>query len=145
MQNISGFVTNIVLIDWDHRPHTQKNKWHQNGSLGHCFIVCKTGPFGALFWCHFVMWSQLVPHYTRILFWCQPIKWCYFGKRLPILRGHHFPPNMIFKEKMAPFLQKWSRFPKWCPKGAVSVLYNTKISRALYFRVNSRIREFREI
>ncbi len=35
--------------------HTPKNKWHQKGSLGAPFVkqVCKTGPLGTPFWCHF--------------------------------------------------------------------------------------------
>ncbi len=33
--------------------HTKNNKWHQNGGLGAPFIIRKTIPFLALFWCHF--------------------------------------------------------------------------------------------
>ncbi len=46
--------------------------------------------------------------------------------------------NMIIKEKTAPFFAKGSRFPKWCPTGAVSVpflvLYrlNQVISQAVW-------------
>ncbi len=40
--------------------YSQKNRWHQNGSLG---AIHKTGPFRAPFWCHFLKGSCFPIHF----------------------------------------------------------------------------------
>ena len=78
--------------------------------LGHRLTVRKIGPgpLGAPFWCHF-------------------------------RKGHCFPIHFLYKNsargtKIVPFQRKGSCFPKWCPKGAISVLFFLSACKELHYQ-----------
>ena len=78
-------------------------------------LSIKWGLLGSCFGATLLCGANLVPHFTGVPFWFQPIIGSprktpplrhRFGKQLPFLMGHHFFLNMIIKEKMATFLRK---------------------------------------